>query len=54
MISRATLLRKLKVLKNNGDYGDTTAHIEADSMLLEYINDGKITHAFKIIPKWYS
>ena len=29
-------------------------HIEADNLLLEYINNEKVTEAFDNIPKWYS
>lgn len=30
------------------------AHIEADILLLEYINDEEITKAFNDIDKWYA
>lgn len=29
-------------------------HIEADNLLLQYINDKKVTEAFKDIYKWYA
>lgn len=36
-------------------HGDTEgAHIEADTVLLEYINDERVTTAFSNIRKWYA
>lgn len=34
--------------------GDREAdHLEADRLLLEYIDDPEVTKAFENIPKWY-
>lgn len=52
-ISREGILRALQELK--GDHTDPEAsHIEADELLLDYINDPEITEAFEGVAKWYS
>ena len=35
-------------------YYEEDAHIDADNLLLEFINDKEITEAFENISKWYS
>lgn len=47
------LLDKLKQIPQ-GDGNEEELHIEADKALLEYINDERVTAAFRAIPKWYS
>lgn len=51
-MNKKELLKKLKKLKDSGD--KEAAHAMADDYLLEYINDEKITSAFKDIEKWYA
>lgn len=55
------LIAKLKALSREGkpprkfgegDAGDD--HIEADRILLAYINDPRVTEAFDAIEKWYA
>lgn len=51
-LTKIKLLENLKELKKSND--EESAHIEADNLLLEYINDDEITQAFKDINKWYA
>ncbi len=52
VLLKEKLIEYLKELKNHCD--TESAHIEADNLLLEYINDDEITEAFKDIDKWYA
>jgi hypothetical protein len=52
MITRDDLITRLTNLMTTTD--KESAHIEADDLLLEYINDKVITQAFEMISKWYS
>ncbi len=45
------LVEKLVALQANDDH--EFAHIDADDLLLEYINDQRVTEAFNAIDKWY-
>jgi hypothetical protein len=51
-MTKEQLLIALKNLSNNNDCEE--AHVEADGLLLEYINDAEITKAFQQIEKWYA
>lgn len=51
-ISRKELIEKLNKLNAFDDI--ETNHIQADSLLLEYINDFEIAEAFEKLHKWYS
>lgn len=60
-MDKTELLEKLKLLKDRkfvyGNYETIDCesnHIDADNLLLEYINDKDITDAFEQIKKWYS
>ena len=45
----------LRLLKKCADSNDTEkAHVEADELLIKYINDKDIEDAFNDIHKWYS
>ena len=35
-------------------YDEEDARIEADDLLIAYINDEEITEAYENIPKWYA
>ncbi len=55
------LLFRLKVIKEQQDkltktgYGDIEMdHVEADELLLKYINDKEVTAMFESIHKWYA
>jgi hypothetical protein len=51
-MTKEQLLIELKNLLNSNDAEQ--AHVLADRLLLEYINDTEITKAFQIIEKWYA
>jgi hypothetical protein len=57
-ISKEALIQRLtEILKGQtgGEYFDTMGdHKQADSLLLEYIDDEKVTELFQAIDKWYS
>lgn len=50
--NRARILRELKALIRNDD--QELAHVEADSLLVEYINDPEIVEAYSKVDKWYA
>ena len=64
MMNKEELIKKLNILidkseiycsepfKINGDPSDW--HLEADELLLSYIDDPEITQAFAKIEKWYA
>ena len=52
LLSKEELIAKLKVLNN--ERNTEVAHMVADKLLLEYINDPEITEAFTKVNKWYS
>jgi hypothetical protein len=51
-ISREEVLAKLQELRESND--PETGHIEADALLLRYINDPEIARAFNVLQKWYA
>ncbi len=51
-MTKEELVAKLKALSYNLDLEDR--HIEADRLLLEYINDKDIENAFNELSKWYA
>jgi len=61
-MKKEKLLEKLAKIKERMDsdaeedtyYYEEDAHIDADELLLEFINDEEILEAFESIPKWYS
>lgn len=54
------LIAKLKALDTLDDvdeyitYDPHDAHIEADNLLLQFINDPRVSEAFGEIEKWYA
>lgn len=54
-----SLIKELKYIQNGKDkdgfhiYSEDDGHVKADRLLLEYINDSKVTEAFDDIDKWY-
>lgn len=52
-ITREELLEELRKL-HGADQDHEGAHIRADDLLLDYINDDEITKAFDEIVKWYA
>lgn len=51
-ISRQELMDNLKELSQLKDV--EMAHIEADELLVTYVNDPEIEKAYEEVPKWYS
>jgi len=51
-MTKAELIAELKILVNG--YSPEENHMEADELLLSYINDAEITEAYRLIKKWYS
>ena len=47
-------LNKISELQESGDGGYAGRHAKADQLLLDYINDEKVTEAFNKIKKWYA
>lgn len=61
IMKKAFLVSSLNRLadKSNGDLGDDPCaeeliHIQADDLILEYINDPQISEAFNLIVKGYA
>jgi hypothetical protein len=51
-MTKEELIEKLKAEAANRD--KEVAHINADELLLEYINDSEIKEAYDAISKWYA
>ena len=51
-MTKETLIEKLTALQATED--PEYAHIEADELLLDYIMDAEVRHAYTRIPKWYA
>ena len=58
-MTKHELLKQLQVIKKKQEesttgYGIDDDHVEADSLLLDYIDDKAITDAFLSIERWYA
>jgi hypothetical protein len=51
-MSKEELIKQLIALNNNGD--TEANHSNADSLLIDYINDPKVKEAYGNIHKWYA
>lgn len=51
-MNKEELIKKLKELQNSGD--TEIAHVKADDLLIEYINDSDIADAYNALDKWYA
>ena len=51
-MTREQLIEQLHQLAKSYDL--EAAHMEADRLLLEYVNDPEIDAAFEAIEKWYA
>lgn len=40
------------IVVNGGD--EECDHVDADALLIEYINDPQVTETYQSIPKWYA
>lgn len=49
-----TLIHNLNQLQRVSEHDAETAHVEADTLLLEYIGDPAVREAFRAIKKWYA
>jgi hypothetical protein len=58
LVKKLKELKELKIKSNlfglQDEHDTEKAHIEADKLLIEYINDKDIKDAFDGIHKWYS
>lgn len=58
-ITKAELIKKLKGLLTDYSRADhfkneEDIHMEADALLLEFIDDAEVTKSFDSLPKWYA
>lgn len=56
-MTKEKLLERLQSISEaqySGRWDGEQDHIDADKLLLEYINDSEITKAFNHIHKWYA
>ena len=53
-MEKEELIEKLKTVEERIDGDQEDWHWEADNLLLQYINDERVTEAFREIDKWYS
>lgn len=51
-LTKRKLLKQLRALKNTGD--TERDHVQADNLLIEYIDDPLITKAYDDLDKWYA
>lgn len=54
MMTIKELIARLQAIEENLGNDEEVAHLEADSALLEYINDSDVTNAYDQIGKWYA
>ncbi len=54
IVSTDELIAKLKAIAESGQGDQETDHVDADRLLLEYINNAEVTKAFDAISKWYA
>ena len=52
-LSKRKLIEKLQKIRGSSDDIEE-GHIDADSLLLEYIDDENISEAYSAIEKWYA
>lgn len=53
-MSKQELIDKLKGLMDKHDNDRETAHIAADELLLDWINDSEIREAYNSFEKWHA
>ena len=51
-MNKTELIKELEKL--HGDTDIEIAHSRADDLLIDFINDEKITKAYNLIEKWYA
>lgn len=50
-MTKAQLIKQLQSLEN---FDPEVSHVQADKLLLEYIDDEDIEAAFEAVEKWYA
>jgi hypothetical protein len=50
----AELVKALRKLKTDPNLDIEDVHVEADRLLVEFIDDPEVTKAFEDIDKWYA
>ncbi len=53
-MTKKTLLKMLQELQKDSQYDYEIAHIQADNLLLDFINDNEIKQEFEKIIKYYA
>lgn len=53
-MTKEELLERLRAIKAASIGASEEGHIEADDLLVEYINDPEIKAAYEAIGKWYA
>lgn len=53
-MEKKELIERLENIKKEYWWDTEEAHVEADSALIEYINDEEVTKAYDNIDKWYA
>lgn len=53
-MEKEELIKQLEELAEMSDGDEEVAHIKADKLLLNFINDKKVTDAFESIERWYA
>ena len=48
------LVQRLKDIRESAEFDEEVAHLRADELLLEFINDLDVKEAFTAIKKWYA
>lgn len=53
-MTKEELLQKLLDIAKEGRCDEENDHVDADKLLLQFINDESVTAAFDSIKKWYA
>lgn len=53
-MTKEELIEKLKELKQRNEREAEGTHIEADELLLKFINDPDVSKAFEDLERWYA
>ena len=51
-MTKQEIIEALCIEHENSDV--ECAHVNADNLLLQYINDNEISEAFEAVPRWYA
>lgn len=53
-MTKDELLQALVKIKEDYSHDEEVAHVRADELLLQYIDDERISQVFENIDKWYA